>query len=146
MQRASVIGVALALLLAGFAAPKADAGDREDDRSRGRSRVETGRSGRSAPVNRHRGPVRPHLRWERGHYEYRTKQVWVPGYYRYEEIPAVYHEIHVRIGEVKLVLARPACTRKVWVPGYHEEKRVKVWVPGRYVRIVHPRPHARHGH
>lgn len=141
MLRTSVIAVAIALLCA--AAPSADAGEREEGHRKSRARVETGRSHHVSPGVRHHG-YRRHLRWEPGHYVVRTERIWVPGYYRYEEIPAVYHEVFVRVGKVKLVLARPACTRKVWVPGYEKDKKVKVWVPGRYVRVAHPRPAVRY--
>lgn len=141
MLRASVIAVAIALLFA--AAPQADAGEREEGRNRVGVRADAGRPHHGAPGVRRHG-VRRHLRWEPGHYVVQTKRVWVPGYYRYEEIPAVYHEVFVRRGKVTLVLARPACTRKVWVRGYYKDKKVKVWVPGHYVRVAHPRPHVRY--
>jgi hypothetical protein len=47
-----------------------------------------------------------------GHYEYQTRQVWVPGHYDYER-----DECGHRI--------------KVWHPGHHKSETVKVWVSHR---------------
>ena len=129
MLRTSI--VVTALLFAGFAAPMAAAGEREGHGGRTRRRIEVGRSSHARHV------YRPGHRFIRGHYELVTRKVWVPGYYRTEEIPAVYSEILGKYGKIKFVLVRTACVRKVWVPGYHKTKQVRVWVPGRFVRFGH---------
>lgn len=58
-----------------------------------------------------------------GHYEYRTKKVWHPGYYTHRKLPC-------------------GTVRKVWEPGYYEHRKVKVWVPATEVVVRH-RPHHR---
>jgi hypothetical protein len=76
----------------------------------------------------------PAPRWIPGHYQTRCEQVWVEGYWKTIETPAVYDWVwnpHCRRYEWTMVRP-PTCTR-VWVPGRYETREVRVWVEGRYV-------------
>ena len=89
------------------------------------------------PANR-----RPALQWVEGRYEVRIRQVWVPGYYRTERVPARYAVRKGYLGLLFRVRIQRECTKKVWVSGHHRDQRERVWVPGHWIRA----PHGQGGH
>ncbi len=72
--------------------------------------------------------------YEPGHYETRIESVRVPGRYVVEERPAVVRLAWdaCRRAYVRVVV-RPRETVRRWVPGRIEERRVRVYVPGRRI-------------
>ena len=60
---------------------------------------------------------------------YRTVsyQVWVPGSYRREHVPARYGWVHGECGSYRWGIVEAARTRCVYVPGHYETRTRRVW-------------------
>ncbi|MEQ8767389.1 MAG: hypothetical protein RL885_25995 [Planctomycetota bacterium] len=69
-------------------------------------------------------PTRQH-----GYWKTVCEQVWRPGCFRIEHVPARYETRYDSCGNAYRVLISPACQRRVWVPGYWENVERRVWVP-----------------
>jgi hypothetical protein len=91
----------------------------------GRGRVEP-RGREYRPFADHRAPVR----FERptGYWRTITEEVWVPGYFRQEYVPATYGWIVDSCGRRSYEVIAPACTREIWVPGRFECRTRQVFV------------------
>jgi hypothetical protein len=66
-----------------------------------------------------------------GHWETVCEQVWVPGYWREECVPARYGWIETRCGHRHWGEIEPAHTCRTWVEGYYKTEHRQVWVEGR---------------
>jgi hypothetical protein len=93
-------------------------------------------------VHRHRGPVArgpvvsPRHREPvghppvHGHWQTVCEEVWIPGCWREECVPAVYGWISDSCGHRHWGIVRAGYTHRIWVPGRHETRQRRVWVPG----------------
>ena len=72
--------------------------------------------------------------WVSAHYEWVTRNVWVPEHWEEQHIPPVYQRRIVNGREV-LVIVEEARIERTWVPGHYETVREQVWVPGRWERV-----------
>ena len=72
----------------------------------------------------------PRRIWVPGHYQWVTRQVWVPGWTEKIWIEPVYeYRDDYRRGRYR-VLVRPGFWKDVYHPGHYESHRVRVWRPG----------------
>ena len=90
-------------------------------------------------IHRHHAGSRPQIHrhhggcgWIDGHYEGRSREVYVPGYFRNEVVPPVYVERRGPRGVCLKIMVRPAGLRKVWVAPTTMRRTEQVWVPGHY--------------
>jgi hypothetical protein len=70
-----------------------------------------------------------YCRWIEGHYEYYTRQIWVPAHYEDRYVPPVY-QTQIVNGVAIQVLVSPARYERIWVPAHYETITEPYWVPG----------------
>ena len=71
-------------------------------------------------------------RWVPGHYEFRLKEVYVPGHRQKVWVEPVYREVCIGRFTVKIQVCS-GHYKTVWIEGTYKTERCKVWVPGRWV-------------
>lgn len=78
------------------------------------------------PVLRVRGD---HCSKPRGHFHTVTEQVWVPGHWQEEHVPARWGWVCDPCGRRRWVVLEPEHCHRVWVEGRYESRTRRVWVP-----------------
>jgi hypothetical protein len=77
-------------------------------------------------------PRRARRHYVPGHYEVRTRQVWVPGTVTRVWVEPVYRQIRIgRRGTIRICVRR-GYFENVRSPGHYELRRERVWVPGHW--------------
>ena len=77
----------------------------------------------------------PARTWVEGHYVYRERQVWVPGYWERVWIEPRYETRRVLRGNrwvEERVLVEDGHYAQVWRDGYYRAETEQVWVPGHW--------------
>lgn len=64
----------------------------------------------------------------RGHWRTVTEQVWVPGYWQEEHVPARWGWVCDPCGHRRRVMLEPERCHRVWVEGRYECRTRRVWV------------------
>lgn len=77
-----------------------------------------------------------------GGYQWTTQRVWVPDQWQQRYVPPVYEPRWV-YGQQVWVMVQPERYENVLVRGHYDNRRVQVWVPGRWV-CPGGHPHHRH--
>jgi len=65
----------------------------------------------------------------RGHWRVVTEQVWVPGHWHEDHVPARYGWVCDPCGHRRWVMLEPERCHRVWVEGRYECRTRRVWVP-----------------
>ena len=65
----------------------------------------------------------------RGHWRVVTEQVWVPGHWHEDHVPARYGWVCDPCGHRRWVMLEPERGHRVWVEGRYECRTRRVWVP-----------------
>jgi hypothetical protein len=71
---------------------------------------------------------KPDKHRQHGYWRTVCEQVWVPGCYRTEYVPACYGWVYDGCGRRYWGIVAPACHRQVWVPGRYETRTRRIWV------------------